>query len=246
MKTWPLLWMVVAAAAQPAFDVASVKPGGPVRPDGLLEINLGTVQHGVVTLTNTTLSECLRWAYGLTNEEQIAGPDWITSRQYRFEIVAKAPPDTPVKELRIMMQNLLAERFKLALHREPRKIAHYVLTVARRGPRLSESTGDAPPARVYYGTGRLAYTHLTMDRFVVLLSRQMKQPVFDKTRLTGAYDIELQWTPDDAPAAADAPSAPSPDIFSALKQQLGLQLESSKEPLEVLVVDHAEKTPVAN
>src|SRR5215831_18184529 len=107
-------------SAQPAFDVASVKQGGPVRPDGLLDISLGTAVHGVVTLSNTTLSECIRYAYGLANESQIAGPDWIRDRSIRFEIVAKAPADTPADDLRRMLQTLLKERFRLEMHREPR------------------------------------------------------------------------------------------------------------------------------
>ncbi len=87
MKPWICLFTMAAAVwAQPAFDVASVKPGGPVRPDGLLEINLGSAAHGTVTLSNTTLSECIQYAYGLTNEEQIAGPVWIRSREYRFPL----------------------------------------------------------------------------------------------------------------------------------------------------------------
>lgn len=243
MNLWVCL-LATAAMAQPAFDVASVKPGGPVRPDGLLEINLGHAEHGVLTLSNTTLSECIRYAYGLTNEEQIAGPVWIKDRQFRYEIVGKAAPGTTVEQLRSMLQTLLNERFGLEVHREPRKIAHYDLALAKGGPKLVESKTDGSMDRVYYGIGRLAYNRSTMDRFVVLLSRQLKQPVFDKTGLHGKYDIDLRWTADDAAPAAD--STPLPDIFTALRQQLGLRLEASKEPLEIIVVDKAEKVPAGN
>jgi bla regulator protein blaR1 len=246
-----LLWVLLplgAAPAQPAFDVASVKPGGSVRSDGLLEINLGNASHGTVTLTNTTLSECIRYAYGLTNEEQIAGPEWIRDRQIRFTIIAKAPAETPIGQIRLMMQTLLAERFHLALHREPRKIAHFDLAIAKGGPKLRESKPETPAGRVYYGVGRLAYNHISMDRFVVLLSRQIKQPVFDRTELKGSYDVDLEWTPDNPPPGApvETGTAPKPDLFSAVQQQLGLKLERAKEPIEVLIVDRAEKVPVAN
>jgi uncharacterized protein (TIGR03435 family) len=243
-RTVPLLVLAAVAWGQPAFDVASVKQGGPVRPDGMLNINLGTANHGAVTLSNTTLSECIQYAYGLTNEEQIAGPDWIRDRSVRFEIVAKAPPETPADQLHQMMQRLLNERFRLEMHREPRKVTHYQLAVAKGGSKMRAAEGDGPSARRDYGRGRLSYTHLTMNRFVVLLSRQLKEPVLDRTGLAGAYNVELNWAPDDAPASGDA--IPGPDIFSAVQQQLGLKLEPSKEPLEVLVVDHAEKTPVTN
>jgi uncharacterized protein (TIGR03435 family) len=244
MKRWICLLPLAAAVwAQPAFDVASVKPGGPVRPDGLLNIDLGTATHGTVTLSNTTLSECIQYAYGLTNEEQIAGPVWLRDRQFRFEIVAKAPPDTPIEQIHLMLQSLLAERFRLTLHREPRRIPHFDLTAAKGGPRMP-SAADAPMARRYYGAGRLSYTHVSMDRLVLLLSRQLKQPVFDRTGLSGFFDVELDWTPDNAEPDPDA--TPKPDIFSAIQQQLGLKLESAKTPLEVLVVDRAEKTPLPN
>jgi uncharacterized protein (TIGR03435 family) len=241
-----ILLPVGAALAQPAFDVASVKPSPDASGD-LIYINLGTASHGEVTLNNTTLSECIRYAYGLVSEDQIAGPDWIRDRHIRFDIIAKAPPETSMDRLLAMMQTLLTERFRLALHREPRRVPHFDLAVAKSGPKLVAAPGDGPTARRYYGPGRLSYTHIPMDRFAVLLSRQLKQPVFDKSGLSGAFDVELNWTPDDAPPApADAGSAPWPDIFSAIQQQLGLKLEVSKEPLEVLVVDRAEKVPVAN
>jgi uncharacterized protein (TIGR03435 family) len=241
MKLW--IFLLAGAAMAQTFDVASVKQGGPVRPDGLLEIDLGHTIHGDVTLANTTLSECIQYAYGLTNEEQIAGPDWIRGRAIRFSIEAKAPPDTPIGQIRLMLQALLKERFQLELHHERRKIQHFELTVAKGGPRLTESKPDEPPVRVDYGIGKLAYHHLTMDRFVLLLSRQMKQPVFDKTGLTAAYNIALQWTPDDV-TVEDA--VRRPDIFTALREQLGLRLEAAKDPLDVLVVDKAEKVPAAN
>lgn len=241
---FPFLLSVGASLAQPAFDVATVKAGGPVRPDGLLNINLGTAFHGTVTLSNTTLSECIRYAYGLAGEEEIAGPDWIRDRSTRFEIAAKAPPDTSVGQLRLMLQSLLKERFRLEMHREQRKVPHFDLTLSKNGPKMPVSEGDQRSARRYYGKGRLSYTHVSMNQFAVLLSRQLKQPIFDKTGLEGAYDVELNWTPEDAPA--ESAPAEQPDIFAAVQQQLGLKLESSREPLQVLVVDRAEKTPAAN
>src|SRR5579883_161700 len=153
MARWICSLLLAAAAwAQPAFDVASVKEGGPVRPDGLLNINLGSTHHGTVTLTNTTLSECIQYAYGLTNEAQIAASDWIRSRQYRFSIVARAPPETPVEQLRLMTRALLAERFRLEMHREARKIPHLELSIAKGGPKLAESKPETPNGRVYYGS----------------------------------------------------------------------------------------------
>src|ERR1035441_1909463 len=105
-----------AGAQSPrAFDVASFKPSPPLTGD-LININLGTARHGLLTLSNACLADCLRYAYSITNNEQIAGPDWIKFKDVRFDIEAKAPPDTPLPRLREMLQTLLTERFKLESH----------------------------------------------------------------------------------------------------------------------------------
>jgi uncharacterized protein (TIGR03435 family) len=241
------------AARPPAFDVASVKPstnegGMNIASDGnaTININLGTASHGVVTLTNTTLSECIQYAYNLVSEDQISGPDWIRDRRLRVDIVAKAAPDTPVDQLLQMTQALLAERFHLVLHREPKPLKHFDLAVAKSGPRMPEATGDAPSSRISYGRGRLNYSHLSMHRFAVLLSRQLKEVVIDNTALGGFFDVNLEWTPDEPARPEAAADIGAPSIFKAVQQQLGLTLEASKAPIEILVVDSAQKVPSGN
>jgi uncharacterized protein (TIGR03435 family) len=228
----------------PTFDVASVKPSPPSG--DLLNINLGTLSHGVLTLGNTTLSECIRYAYGLVSEDQISGPDWIRDRSLRVDIAAKTAPDASLEQVRPMLQNLLAQRFHLELHREPKPLRHFDLTIARNGPKLPESPEGASSHLVGYGRGRLFYDHLPMRTLAVLLSRQLQQPVLDLTGLTGFYDVRLEWTPDEPAPKETAGAAPLPDIFHAIEQQLGLQLEPKKTPIDVLVIDHADKAPVAN
>jgi uncharacterized protein (TIGR03435 family) len=239
-------------ARPPAFDVASVKPS----PGGgdTININLGTASHGEVTLTNTTLSECIQYAYNLVSEDEVSGPDWIRDRRLRVDIVAKAPPDTPADRLLLMTQALLAERFHLELHREPRPLKHFEMSVAKGGPKLPEAAGEGTSARIYYGPGRLHYNHLPMHRFAVLLSRQLKLVVVDHTELKGFYDVNLDWRPGELPVARptdtgplpQAPDPGAPSIFKAMQQQLGLTLEVSKAPIDILVIDRAEKTPVGN
>src|SRR5271169_7194487 len=97
------------AQSRPAFDVASLKPSPPAAGDKIY-INLGTARHGTVTLSNACLADCLRYAYSITDDDQLAGPDWITLKEVRFEIEAKAPADTPLPRLREMLQTLLTER----------------------------------------------------------------------------------------------------------------------------------------
>ena len=241
--------------APPTFDVASLKPSPPSGAD-LLNINLGNLNHGVVTLANTTLSECIRYAYGLVSEDQIEGPEWIRHRSLRVDIAAKTAPDASLEQVRSMMQNLLAQRFRLELHHEPKPVRHFELTVARGGPKLTESPEAATSHLINYGRGRLFYDHLAMRTLAVLLSRQLKQPVLDLTGLNGFYDVRLEWMQDDLSAGPAVPekdgkreaddAGPLPDIYKAVQQQLGLQLEPRKTPIDVLVIDHADKVPIAN
>ena len=249
-----LIFCVVAAtgtaigqpeATGPAFEVASVKPSPRIANQNGLPINLGTVEHGTVNLQNTTLSECIRWAYGLSSEEQISGPDWIRDRELRVDIVAKAPPETALEQIRLMGQRLLAERFQLQLHTEKRPIAHLELGLFKGGPPRTESQEPGPSIFRGFGYGRVAYDHLLMGTLAMLLSRQLRETVVDRSGLDGYFNVNLAWTPD-GPAPADAYVPDRPDLFHAIQQQLGLKLERSKAPIDVLVIDHAERVPSGN
>src|SRR5579864_2253090 len=108
--------------ASPAFEVATLKQSPP-PPGDAININLGAVRNGTLTLANASLSDCLRFAYGLVSDAQLAGPDWLKSKAVRFDIVAKAPPDTPRDQFPLMLRPLLAERLKLAFHYEKRELS---------------------------------------------------------------------------------------------------------------------------
>src|SRR5579872_2469977 len=112
MRLAACLLLYTALAHSQTFDVASVKPSP--SDGGLLNINHGSLNHGVVTLTNVTLAECVEYAYGLISDDQVDGPEWTRERRVRFDITAKTSPDATVEQVRPMMQKLLAERFHLA------------------------------------------------------------------------------------------------------------------------------------
>jgi uncharacterized protein (TIGR03435 family) len=254
MKPTPSILILAAISARalaqslapaPSFDVASVKPSPDSGAD-LININLGHADHGVVTLTNTTLSECIQFAYALTSEDQIDGPDWIRDRHLRVDITAKTSPDTPSDRVHLMMQTLLTERFRLELHRQLKPVRHFDLSIARRGFKARPSPEGAPAQPGIHFRGRIVDDHLSMHTLVVLLSRQLRQPVIDLTGLAGFYDIHLEWAPGEQPPPEASDSAPLPDIFHAVDVQLGLALEPRKTPIEVLVIDHADKVPIAN
>ena len=239
-----LLPFAAALAQTTTFDVASVKPSPPSG--DLININLGTLTHGVVTLTNTTLSECVQYAYGLVSEDQIGGPDWIRDRRLRVDITAKTSPDTPLDQVLLMTQALLAQRFHMELHREPKPVRHLELTIGKKGPKLPESKEGAALRPSTYNRGRLFYDHRSMHGLALLLSRQLKQPVLDLTGLQGFYDVHLEWAAGDPSSTETGDPDPLPDIFGAVEQQLGLHLESARTPIDILVIDHADRVPIAN
>src|SRR5579863_3852239 len=145
--------VVISCQAQsPAFDVATVKMGGPVEANGNININTGKILNGVVTLSNATLSDCLKFAYSLTTDAQLAGPDWINQKVVRFEVTGKAPPQTPDDQLRLMLQTLLKDRFQITMHTEQREMTHYELVVGKNGSKLKESAAGPGEAT---GTARL-------------------------------------------------------------------------------------------
>lgn len=226
-----------------SFEVASVKVPQMVSGQPY-NIDLGTIQHDTVTLTNVSLADCIKFAYGLSSDFQLSGPEWITSKEVRYDIVAKTAPGTTRGQALQMMRALLAERFKLALHREQRVLPYYALLVAKGGPKIHEAT-DGPanvPAGVQ-GQLRIISNRMPMSLVVTVLSRYMHALVVDQTGLAGDFEVRLVWTPDDRPTPWDDRG---PSVFTAVQEQLGLKLVSRKGPMEVLIVDRAEKTPTEN
>jgi uncharacterized protein (TIGR03435 family) len=231
-----------------AFDVASLKAAPP--PSGRITVDLGNSLRGRLTLTNVTLSECLRFAFKIYTDDQIAGPDWIKDHQILFNIVAQAPSDTPRDKLREMAVALLTERFRLRLHREVRELRYLRLVEDKGGSKMSETKEDAPAAAEIVRPGRIIYRRVSGQTLAVLLTRFTQQPIVDMTGLKGEYDVNLQWMPDVAkaiPAAEpDGIMDAAPSLFAAVREQLGLRLEATKGPMNMVVVDHAERVPIGN
>ena len=221
------------AAAQ-KFEVASVKPNN--SGSGSSHSSSG---HGKLTATNNSLRQYIRSAYDL-RDYQISGPDWLATE--RYDISATADDDVPDDAFMPMMQALLAERFKLEVHRTTKELPMYVLVAAKTGPKLQEveKGGSHTSAR----RGHLEAQKISMKHLADTLSGQVDRPVIDGTGLEGVYDLKLEWTPDDGRKPNDGDTGPS--IFTALQEQLGLKLEARKGPVEILVIDHAEKVPTAN
>jgi len=235
--------MLVVGQPRLQFEVASVKPGAPIPFGDNININLGTVRNGMLTLTNATLNDCLRFAYEITSDQQIAGPDWMHDKSQRYDIIAKALPETPRTEMLSMLQALLTERFQIRMHREPRELNYYAFVPAKKGVKIEPSKEGGAGPNERNGGGHIIRRQISMTMLATLLARfELHGIVLDQTGLKGTYSVDLEWTPANAPADA----APGPSLFTAVQEQLGLRLEARKGPVEVMVIDSALKVPVEN
>lgn len=250
----------MTAYGQPAklsFDVADVQ----IAKDATQGPSGDFLPGGRVQLRNVTMKQMITAAYKLQQDMVEEGPAWLDSD--RFDIVAKADPKSSIDTLRLMLQTLLAERFKLAVHPDKKVAPVYALVMGKGGPKLTQSaSGDAAkkdcqrhgtPA----GSIEMACTGLTMadlaERLPDAAPAYVDLPVVDLTGLKGAYDLKLSWT---GRAALEGkkkdddgnpiPPAGGLSMFDALQAQLGLKLESRKYPMPAIVVDHVERTPTDN
>jgi uncharacterized protein (TIGR03435 family) len=224
-------------AAPATFEVASVKPSPPDAP-GMFTRYL---PDGGVRFAGATLKNLVSIAYGVRQFQISGGPRWIDTD--RFDIEARAETSGAVTPLQRKtgerLRSLLADRFQLALHRETKEHTVYELVVARGGPKLQESKEGKNMVRAGRGTVKGQSVGLAM--LAMNLANELGCPVIDKTGLSGKYDFDLTWTPIPPSAASPSEAPDGPSIFTALTEQLGLRLESKKGPVEVLVIDSAER-----
>jgi uncharacterized protein (TIGR03435 family) len=242
-----ILVLGVAAGAAwgqstPSFEVASIKQHVFAGGGGRLGMSISGSR---VTVSIMTLSRLIALAYDVKTYQVSGGPSWAGDSATTFDIEAKAEGTPTTDQAHVMLRSLLADRFQLKLRRETKDLPVYDLVIAKNGPKMKESAADAQGSQSMRGTPagprRMTYTKMTMERFVSGLANDAGRPVIDKTGLTGNYDFTLEYTPDGTPQGNQADAANGPSIFTALEEQLGLKLEPSKAPTEILVIDHAEK-----
>ncbi|MDP9049465.1 MAG: TIGR03435 family protein [Acidobacteriota bacterium] len=246
-----------------AFDAVSIHPtpsGKETTIHGNVEVHFTTTHdlNDGFRGENISLKYLIVIAYNIKPDSLSGGPDWIDSSSYEINAKVFHPDDsTPPKltksQRNQMLQSLLADRFKLVVHTETKDAPIYELTLAKSGPKFHETTpGDtfASGVKGLDGQTHIGYPMMTalgqltgqatpIGSIIDFLTQTLHRPIVDKTGLTGKYDIALQWTPDNTPA--DSPTAGGPSIFTAIQEQLGLKLESTKGPVETLVIDHIEK-----
>jgi uncharacterized protein (TIGR03435 family) len=257
---------VVATTAQTlSFDVASVK----LNRSGAVITRIAAPRgSGRFDVTNGMLHTLILNAYGLQDFQLVDGPSWISNT--RFDIAARTGAAATRDEMSAMLRTLLADRFHLVVHYEPRDMATFALTVARAdgrlGPQLKPSTTDcvtatrpgaagppptSPTGQTLCGTtmtpNSLNAGNMTMARLATTLGGMVGRMVSDETGLPGSFDLQLTFTPDrgDIPLAAAGLPTPAidpnaPSIFAALSEQLGLKLEPRRAAVDVLVIDRVE------
>jgi uncharacterized protein (TIGR03435 family) len=225
------------------FEVASIKVAPP-QPIGRISSRTSTnyatqSDPGRLNYTYVNVQQVLCEAYRVFLYQLSGGPAWLETD--RFDISAVIPAGTQRDQVPLMLQALLADRFKLALHREMREMSVYALIVGKNGPKLKaaksatgiSSHSDGGPIHVTATIG--------LDGFANYLSQRLDRPVLDQTGLKGPFEITMDWAPDSLQRPGTSDELSGPSIFTALQEQLGLKLEGRKAPVEILVIDQAEK-----
>jgi uncharacterized protein (TIGR03435 family) len=231
----PSLLILIGAAAtfSQSFEAASIKPNRSGSNDSSTHTT-----NGRITAENVSLKRLIERAYGVA-DYTLSGPTWLGDD--KFDIVASQPSGSTPGQMPTMLQSLLANRFGLMVHREPKSLPGYALVSGKKPPTLHEKpagTGTSTSG----GRGTLKGTNVSMAYLADFLSRELDQPVQDQTSLPGVFDVSLEWSPDQTNPASDR----LPSIFTAVQEQLGLKLQAQKVIVDVLVIDRAERVPTEN
>ena len=228
----------------PAFDAASIKPAKP----GVRGFSIRPLP-GRLSASNTTLAMLVGEAYHVYEFQISGGPKWISTDRYDIEAKAAGETQPSERQLREMLRQLLADRFKLAVRRETKEAPVYVMEVGKGGPKFQVSKdSDAPPEFRVFQRRQITAARAPLSYLVEALSFLVGRPVVDRTGLDGKYDYKLEWTPDETQMRSDeAPPQVEgnvPSLASAVQEQMGLRLQSQKGPVEMIVIETAEKASV--
>lgn len=255
MNNLRILTFLLAAgcASAQSFEVASIKPNA----SNDHRVSISIQPGGRFVATGIPVRLLIGQAYNVKDFQITNGPDWINGEAW--DVNAKADSSlgdrvTP-EQLRPMLQAMLKERFGLKLREESKEMPVYALMVAKGGPKLkpSESAMGGPGGQVRMGRGQVNAQGVPMAMIVRMLSQQLGRDVIDKTDLKGTYDVSLSWTPEVGQGGGPLGGPPPPDavsgsgggdgptIYTALQEQLGLRLETTKGPVKVLVIESISK-----
>jgi uncharacterized protein (TIGR03435 family) len=220
------------AADQPKFEVAAIK-----HSEADDSSSSSHFRNGRISIDNMSLKQIVMSAYNV-QAFQLNGPSWIETERYNID--AKAETKVEDKQLREMMQSMLADRFKLALHHEEKQWPGYAMVVAKSGLKIKPTEGEGSGMNT--NNTKLTAKHANMKRLADWASRVLGQPVNDETGINDSFDFTLEFARERRrDADADSGASTLPSIFTAFTEQLGLKLESRKIPIDILIIDHIEK-----
>ena len=247
MPAVPAPMKAMPANANPSFDVVTLKPSKPGQ-DG---IGI-TVDGRRFSTRNTSVIAMMDFAYGTHPKQIVNAPAWMSDEKFDIEGTPDAEGAPNDRQWKGMLQKMLADRFGVKFHKDSREMPAYTLTVAKGGPKLEKSGGDADglPGLFFSQLGNLHVMNANMGDFSHLMQEVvLDRPVVDETKLAGRWNFTLKWTPDETqfggaaakgPKPAEAADAPPP-LFTAMPEEIGLRLEAARTAVPVLVIDHAEK-----
>lgn len=237
----------VAADANPAFDVSTIKPS---NPEERLVI---TVKGRQFVTKASSLDDLIAFAYGVHANQIIGGPSWLKTEKYDLTAQSDLESLSQVngQQLKLMVQKLLADRFGLAFHRAKKRLSVFTIVIGKTGPKLVESSADpnSGPRVGFHGPGVMTAKNATLSDFAGFLQRYvLDRPVVDQTNISGKYDFRLNWAPNETQfegrglfSDAQKKTDDAPDLFTAMQEQLGLKFKSARIPVDVLIVDRVEK-----
>jgi uncharacterized protein (TIGR03435 family) len=239
---------LVALGQTPTFEAASVKSGTVVQtPPGSQWKSAGarvTEDPGRITYQNVTLLRVLMRAYGV-KQRQITAPSWLENETY--DIVATLPAGASKEQIPVMLQTLLAQRFKMTVRVENRTERIYNLT-AGKNPRLKKTEDTEPTSVNFDAKGHTEFIGYTLTAFADALTNLLDHSVVDSTGIQGRFDISTHLDialPNPPGAALQDATDPAPSLFTAM-QDLGLKLEAAEGAVKHIVIDKADKVPTAN
>jgi len=244
-KIWITLLLTAVCGAQTLkFEVASVKKVDSGSPPGDIPRNMETTP-GNFAMRNIALRFAIEWAWELKDFE-VNGPDWIKAEE-RYDIIAKAGRPASDAEMRRMLQALLLERFQMKVHRETKELPVYVLSPGKGEAKVKPAPQDEKSLITSDPSGTTFHA-FPISRFTFMLTRRMDRPVLDQTGLKGiyTYTVDLSGLGFAGRPAERQEGDAGPSIFTTVQRDLGLKLEARKEPIEVLIIDAANKVPIEN
>jgi len=221
-----------------AFEVASIKPSQGNQPVGGIRAMPGGRRY---VATNATLRLMIQLMYKVTNNQIVGGPSWINTEPW--DVNAEAERPMTLDQLHEMYKTMLADRFGLKFHHETREMAALVFTVDKSGVKMKRNDSPEPfdfPIKPD-GEGKMVGTHVNMEYFCWFVAQRLNLPVADQTGLDGFYDFTLQLPPPDPDRVRENGGPDVGDLFAAIREQLGVRVESRKAPVPVMVIDEVKR-----